>query len=197
MRIIGGSAKGRVLLSPSDTRVRPTSDRAREGLFSSLESTFGSIEGLNFLDLFAGSGAVGVEALSRGAKTVHAVEAEADVASLAQSNFEMVKNPAGTFKTFNTRAQRYLESGAAMLKNENKFDIIFMDPPYDLSNQEVSEILTTIAALNLLDHRGIIAVERDRKSDSFIWPEPLQEEKVRSYGQGSIYYGGYSASVLP
>ena len=73
MRIIAGIGKGRKLFSPPSI-TRPTSDRAREGLFSSLTSTFTSLEGLHFLDLFAGSGAVGVEALSRGAGLVEAVE---------------------------------------------------------------------------------------------------------------------------
>ena len=73
MRIIAGLGKGRKLFSPPSI-TRPTSDRAREGLFSSLSSTFGSLDGLHFLDLFAGSGAVGVEALSRGAGLVEAVE---------------------------------------------------------------------------------------------------------------------------
>jgi len=76
MRIIAGSGKGRKLFSPPSI-TRPTSDRAREGLFSSLISTFSTLEGLHFLDLFAGSGAVGVEALSRGAALVEAVESNA------------------------------------------------------------------------------------------------------------------------
>ena len=98
MRIISGSSKGKKLYSPEDDRVRPTSDRAREGLFSSLESAFGNFSDLYFLDLFAGTGAVGVEALSRGAEVVHAVEA--DFNELADRNFDLVLNPVGKFKVF-------------------------------------------------------------------------------------------------
>jgi len=195
MRIIAGSAKGKSLISPPDDRTRPTSDRAREGLFSSLVSEFSTLAGLHFLDLFAGSGAVGVEALSRGAAIVHAVESEGDVGDVAISNFQLVKSPAGTFRLFHTKSDRFLESDQAIEKGQ--YDIIFMDPPYELSNHAVEELLQTIVSRDLLQPRGIVAIERESKSPPFTWPTGMEEIKVRSYGQGSIYYGGYSASVLP
>ena len=195
MRIIAGSAKGKTLISPPDTRTRPTSDRAREGLFSSLDSEFESLVGLNFLDLFAGSGAVGVEAYSRGAAVVHAVESEGDMGNVAISNFQLVKSEAGSYRVFHTKVDRFLVSDHAGEKG--RYDIIFMDPPYELSNGVIEELLATIVAKNLLQPRGIIAIERESKSKAFTWPAELEEIKVRSYGQGSIYYGGYSASVLP
>lgn len=190
MRIIAGSAKGKKLNSPEDERVRPTSDRAREGLFSSLESAYGSLTELYFLDLFAGSGAVGVEALSRGAEIVHAVEDE--VSELTSSNFALVNNASGKYKVFKNRAKRFLESDAAL-----KYDIIFMDPPYDISNEEITELLDIIKERNLIQARGIVTIERRSKNAPFAWPVGMECEKVRSYGQGSIFYGGYSASVLP
>jgi len=99
MRIIAGIGKGRKLFSPPSI-TRPTSDRAREGLFSSLISTFTSLEGLHFLDLFAGSGAVGVEALSRGAALVEAVENNSVSADVCKQNFELLNNQpeVGKFK---------------------------------------------------------------------------------------------------
>jgi 16S rRNA (guanine966-N2)-methyltransferase len=190
MRIIAGSAKGKKLNSPEDERVRPTSDRAREGLFSSLESAYGSLSELYFLDLFAGSGAVGVEALSRGVELVHAVEEE--VSELATSNFQLVNNAVGSYKVFKNRAKRFLESDLAL-----KYDIIFMDPPYDVTNEEITELIEIIKKRNLIQVRGIITIERASKSKPFPWPEGMECEKVRSYGQGSMFYGGYSASVLP
>ena len=194
MRIIAGSAKGKALNSPPDSRTRPTSDRAREGLFSSLDSEFSSLVGLNFLDLYAGSGAVGVEALSRGAAVVHAVESEGDMGSIAISNFQLVKNSAGSYRVFHTKTERFLESDHAAEKG--KYDIIFMDPPYEISNAVIEEHLQTIIARDLLQPRGIVAIERESKSAPFTWPHPFEGIKVRSYGQGSIYYGGYSATVL-
>jgi 16S rRNA (guanine966-N2)-methyltransferase len=190
MRIIAGLAKGKTLLSPVDARVRPTSDRAREGLFSSLESEFSSIQDLKFLDLFAGSGAVGVEAFSRGAAIVHGVEAESDVNELAVSNFQLVKNSSGKYRVFKSKALAFLESDSAMT-----YDIIFMDPPYDVNNSAIEELLEVIDQRKLIQPRGIIAIERETKSSPFTWPAAMELLKIRSYGQGSIFYGAYSASV--
>ena len=194
MRIIAGSAKGKTLFSPPGSKTRPTSDRAREGLFSSLVSEFSTLSGLHFLDLFAGSGAVGVEALSRGAAFVHAVESEGDLGNVAISNFKLVHLPQGEYRVFHTKVERFLESENS--SGKNKYDVIFMDPPYDLSNTAIEEMLNTIVERGLLQPVGIIAIERESKGRPFLWPGELKELKVRSYGQGSIYYGGYSASVL-
>ena len=194
MRIIAGSSKGKTLFPPPDSRTRPTSDRAREGLFSSLESEFTSMQALHFLDLFAGSGAVGVEALSRGASIVHSVESESTMESIATKNFQSIKSPLGTYQVFHTAVTRFLESDHAAANGQ--YDIIFMDPPYELSNQSIEELLRVIKERSLLQPKGIIAVERESKSSPFAWPDGMEEIKVRSYGQGSIFYGGYSASVL-
>lgn len=195
MRIIAGSAKGKTLISPPDLRTRPTSDRAREGLFSSLVSEFSSLSGLHFLDLFAGSGAVGVEALSRGATVVHAVESDGDMGNVAIGNFNLVHASVGKFRVFHTTAAKFLHSESA--GESGKYDIIFMDPPYDLSNGVILELLEVVKNRVLLQPRGIIAIERESKSSPFSWPAGMVDLKVRSYGQGSIFYGGYSASVLP
>ena len=188
MRIIGGSAKGKNLFSPSD-KTRPTSDRAREGLFSSLESEFGSMRDLAFLDLFAGSGAVCVEALSRGANLVVAVESHQPTTKIIEKNFNLVNQASGKYEVENLDVMKFVASP------NNNFDIIFIDPPYELENKSIEKILREIAVNNLLKPNGIIAIERDSKSKEFIWPAPFAQTKVRSYGQGSIYYGGYSASV--
>ena len=195
MRIIAGSAKGKTLISPPDLRTRPTSDRAREGLFSSLVSEFTTLTGIHFLDLFAGSGAVGVEALSRGAAIVHAVESDGDMGNVAIRNFKLVKAPQGTFRLFHTTSSKFLDSNFAV--EAGKYDIIFMDPPYEMSNDAITELLESIKDHDLLQAHGIVAVERESKGSPFDWPAGMEELKVRSYGQGSIFYGGYSASVLP
>jgi 16S rRNA (guanine966-N2)-methyltransferase len=191
MRIIAGLAKGKLLNSPP-ARTRPTSDRAKEGLFSSLESEFGSIEELCVLDLFAGSGAVGVEALSRGAKLVHAVEKDVVTSDVAISNFRMVKNASGDFHLFKMSALAYVESPRAV-----GYDIIFMDPPYEVENESIEQMLAAIHKNHLLLPGGLIAIERASKGNPFTWPRPFIAEKIRSYGQGSIFYGVDSASVLP
>lgn len=191
MRIIGGSSKGKNLYSPSE-KTRPTSDRAREGLFSSLESEFGSISDLKFLDLFSGSGAVGVEALSRGAAFVLSVEQDRNTALIAEKNFKLANSSSGTFAVIAERAGKYLSNLADV-----QFDIIFLDPPYELPNKEIEKLLRAISKNNYLKSDGIIAVERESKSKEFIWPSPLIGTKIRGYGQGSIYYGTNSANFNP
>ncbi len=191
MRIIAGSSKGKGLLSPTG-KTRPTSDRAREGLFSSLESEFGSMSELNFLDLYSGSGAVGVEALSRGAANVYSVEDHAPTASIASKNFALVNSASGKFTVLTSSAERFVGT-----PHQLAFDIIFMDPPYDVANDVIEKLLSDICTNNLLKRNGIVAIERETKKAQFTWPAPFIAEKVRSYGQGSIFYGGYSASVLP
>ena len=111
MRIIAGLAKGRKLISPSDG-VRPTSDRAREALFSTLESEFGSISELCFLDLYCGSGAVSAEALSRGASVVEAVDRDAKAISVAKENHELLKKipGVGSSSIIQMPIKRYLEN---------------------------------------------------------------------------------------
>lgn len=188
MRIIAGVGKGRKLFSPPSI-TRPTSDRAREGLFSSLISTFGTLDGLHLLDLFAGSGAVGVEALSRGAGLVEAVESNPVSAQVCEKNFELLVNQPniGRFKVHETTTFEYINHLA-----NKQFDIIFLDPPYDVTNIEIEKILKKLLTGNLLSKFGVIAIERDAKGVAFSWPNGLQEMKVRSYGQGAIHYGSHA-----
>jgi len=185
MRIIAGIGKGRKLFSPPSI-TRPTSDRAREGLFSSLISTFGTLEGLHFLDLFAGSAAVGVEALSRGAALVEAVESNSVSADVCEENFALLSSLTGVgkFKVHNKTVFEFLNHTAS-----NLYEIIYIDPPYEVANSEIEKILKKIISLNLLSKFGVIAIERDGKVKAFTWPPSLTELKVRSYGAGSIHYG--------
>jgi 16S rRNA (guanine966-N2)-methyltransferase len=185
MRVIAGIGKGRKLFSPPSI-TRPTSDRAREGLFSSLISSFGTLEGLHFLDLFAGSAAVGVEALSRGAALVEAVESNSVSADVCEENFALLSSLTGVgkFKVHNKTVFEFLNHTAS-----NPYEIIYIDPPYEVANSEIEKILKKIISLNLLSKFGVIAIERDGKVKAFTWPPSLTELKVRSYGAGSIHYG--------
>lgn len=185
MRIIAGLGKGRKLFSPPSI-TRPTSDRAREGLFSSLISTFTTLDGLHFLDLYAGSGAVGVEALSRGAALVEAVESNSISAQVCEDNFALISNldGVGKFKVHTKTVFEFLNHTA-----NKPYEIIYIDPPYEVDNVEVEKILKKILALGLLSKFGLVAIERDAKAKSFSWPNGLSELKIRSYGAGAIHYG--------
>lgn len=185
MRIISGLGKGRKLFSPPSI-TRPTSDRAREGLFSSLTSTFSTLDGLHFLDLYAGSGAVGVEALSRGAALVEAIESNSVSAQVCEDNFALISKleGVGKFKVHAKTVFEFLNHSAS-----EPYEIIYIDPPYEVDNVEVEKILKKILALGLLSKFGLVAIERDAKAKSFTWPDGFSELKVRSYGAGAIHYG--------
>mgnify|MGYP003338603886 FL=1 len=179
-----GVGKGRNLFSPKSA-TRPTSDRAKEALFSTLESEFGSLNDLYLLDLFCGSGAIGVEALSRGAAVVHAVDKEEDATQIARQNFALLEGypGIGSASVFTMAAHRYLES----LSNIT-FDIIFIDPPYETKNENVEKILGEIAARQLMKSGGIVAVERETRQSPFTWPMGFEPLKEREYGIATIYY---------
>ena len=185
MRIIAGIAKGRSLSSVAGA-TRPTSDRAREAIFSTLTSEFGDFLGLHILDLFAGSGAMGLEALSRGASLVHCVEKDDAAAKTISTNSALVQKsqPVGVFHLFHMAVQKFVEGSP-----ENQYHFVYIDPPYEVDNVEVEKILKKILALGLLSKFGLVAIERDAKAKSFTWPDGFSELKVRSYGAGAIHYG--------
>ena len=185
MRIIAGLAKGRTLSTVAGT-TRPTSDRAREGLFSSLLSEFGDFTALNILDLFAGSGAIGLEALSRGAGLVHAVEKNDGACKTISKNADLVRNAKtqGDFHLYAMSAQKFLEIPAIA-----KYDVIYIDPPYDFSDVELYKCLVQLRAGGFVKDDAVVAVERASRSASMKWPSGFEPIRERSYGQAVIYYG--------
>ena len=184
MRIIAGVAKGRNLASVQGA-IRPTSDRAREALFSTLQSEFGDFDNLKFLDLFAGSAAVGLEALSRGASLVHAVEKDEAAQKTIRANQEILEKakPAGKFHLYAMSAQKFLAN------TSEQYDIIFVDPPYEFSDQAVHELLDLILKNNFIKIGGVIVVERATKGSHLKWPAPLRELRSKEYGVATLYYG--------
>lgn len=185
MRIIAGVAKGRTLSSVASA-TRPTSDRAREGLFSSLLSEVGDFSGLHFLDLFAGSGAIGLEALSRGASIVHAVEKDENAIRTIKTNSDLVEKskPPGDFHLYAMSVQKFLEIPAP-----TSYHIIYLDPPYDFSDVDLYRCLTELRVGGFVHDDGVIAVERASKSASLKWPSGYVALRERDYGQAVIYYG--------
>lgn len=185
MRIIGGAAKGRTLSSVTGS-TRPTSDRAREGLFSSLLSEFGDFEDVRFLDLFAGSGAIGLEALSRSASTVHAVEKAENAIRAIKANAELVQqgNSLGDFHLYAMSVQKFVEAPAP-----TSYDIVYVDPPYDFPEKDLYKCLIDLRAGAFLREGAVIAVERAGKSPALQWPDGYEAMRERNYGQAVIHYG--------
>ena len=174
-RIISGEARGRKIKVPPEG-TRPTSDRAREGLFSSLQVRFGFVD-MNVLDLFAGSGALGLEAASRGAAEVVLVENNPEAVRVIEYNAGVVGHPNVTIEP--VKASTYL---ARALRNH--FDIVLADPPYELADEAVAEM---VEALKPTLHDGaVVVVERHRESPETDWPKEFtptgQKLKKRLYG---------------
>ena len=178
MRIIAGNAKGRILLQPAGV-TRPTSDRTREGIFSALESEIGTCEGITFLDLFSGTGAVGLEALSRGASEVVAVEKDKKAAGVCRENYELVKSSvSGKFSTLQMSVDSYLDLEQSKLLNS---DVVYLDPPYEVANEVIEKILSKILERGILHPDAVVIVERSSRVAPFSWPTGLLASKERKY----------------
>ncbi|MFJ1868421.1 16S rRNA (guanine(966)-N(2))-methyltransferase RsmD [Streptomyces sp. NPDC088097] len=185
-RVIAGTAGGRRLAVPPGTGTRPTSDRMREGLFSTWESLHG-FEGARVLDLYAGSGAVGLEALSRGAAHTLLVEPDAKAAKAIRENIEAVGLPGAEFRA--GKAEQ-IAAGAA---HAEPYDIVFLDPPYEVEHGDLGEILLTLRSNGWLTDDALVTVERRTRSGAFPWPEGFEALRSRKYGEGTLWYGRAAA----
>lgn len=182
-RIIAGRAGGRRLQMPAHDRTRPTTDRTREALFSALAGWVGAtgadsaLSGLSFLDLFGGSGAVGLEAASRGAQPVLIVESDRRTAEVARRNAAAT----GLVVTVRSdRAERVPQTGEA-------FDIVWLDPPYDLATPALDDLLRELIAHGTVAPAGLIVVERSSRSEPVSFPEGWDSWN-RRYGETTLYY---------
>jgi len=178
-RIVGGVAGGRRIAVPRGRNTRPTSERTREALFSSLEAMHGTLRGLAFLDLYAGSGAVGLEAASRGAAPVLLVEADTAASAVLRANAEGLDLPGVTVRT--GRVERLLAQPAAA-----PFDVVFVDPPYA---DPVDDTLQALADGGFLSAACTVVVERASRSPEPRWPDGMTTERSRRYGDSTLWYG--------
>lgn len=186
-RIIAGAAKGRRLTTPKSGLTRPTTDRTREALFSALTSWFDSadaeahrqLEGVAVLDLYAGSGAVGLEAASRGAGPVLLVEHDRPTARLIQTNAK------STGLSVEVRAAK---AEVVAAEPGDAFDFIFLDPPYGASTDIVDALLMSLAEGRLAP-RGLVVVERASRDRAPAWPAAYTEVWDRRYGETTLHFG--------
>jgi 16S rRNA (guanine966-N2)-methyltransferase len=189
-RIIAGEAGGRRLAVPDGRSTRPTSDRTREGLFSSLVATFGSLAGLAVLDLYAGSGAVGLEALSRGAAEVLLIESDARAAQVIKRNIAVVDLPGA--RVVRDRVDRALRRGPG---EGRPAQLVFADPPYSVGNAELTEMLVDLASQGWLAGDAVAVIERDARSAAICWPPGYAEDRSRRYGESVLWYGRASGDT--
>lgn len=182
VRIIGGQAGGRRLVVPP-AGTRPTTDRVREALFSSLDALLGDWSGLRILDAYAGSGAVGLEALSRGARSATFVERDRRTAALLRRNIETVGLPGASV----------IVADAQQADLPGPYDLVFLDPPYAAADEEVAGLLDRLAAMGAVPPEGFAVVERDVRSGA-PWPrEGWDALRRRDYGETSLWYGQFAS----
>jgi len=182
-RLISGVAGGRRLKVPR-AGVRPTGDRAREALFNSLGSLL-DLEGARVLDLYAGSGALGLEALSRGAAEAVFVENGAGVLPVLRDNVATVGLRGATVLPGSVTTVVGGAAGAA-------FDLVFADPPYAVSVAEVLGVLRSLVEGGWLAPDAVVVVERSSREQPWEWPTPLLGLRDRRYGEAVLRYGRLS-----
>jgi len=181
-RIVAGSAGGRRLRTPPGSGTRPTSERVREAMFSSVESILGSLAGLRVLDVFAGSGALGLEALSRGAGHATFIEASRPAADLIKSNASELALP--TVAVMVTKAELLTSSPPV----SGPFDLVLADPPYDLPNQAIERLLGQLLYNGWLSLDCLVVLERSSRQAEPHWPAGLRYIRNRSYGETVLWY---------
>jgi 16S rRNA (guanine966-N2)-methyltransferase len=180
-RIVAGSLGGRRLAAPPGPHTRPTSDRVREALFSALESLAG-LAGARFADLYAGSGAVGLEAYSRGAEHVLLVESDPKAARVARANIAALGATGRVTLVRDTVAR-------ALQQKEDPYRIVFADPPYAVPDEEISAMLAALAGGGWLAADAVVVVERSTRSPEPAWPDGVTPVRTRRYGETTLWYG--------
>ena len=187
-RIIAGTHGGRVLRTPEGRDTRPTSDRVREALFSALDSLV-ELDGCHFVDLFAGSGAVGIEAASRGAARVLLVESDPRSARVARDNVAAL-GLARTVTVSPSPVASVLPGGPP---GGVACDVIFLDPPYAMGDDELAAVLDGLVRYGWLADDAVLVVERSSRSPEPAWVPGVTGGRSRRYGETTLWYGRAAA----
>ncbi|MEO6531120.1 MAG: 16S rRNA (guanine(966)-N(2))-methyltransferase RsmD, partial [Specibacter sp.] len=183
-RIVAGAAGGSVLVSVPGDGTRPTTDRVKEALFSRLES-MDMLSDVRVLDLYAGSGSLGVESASRGAKSVELVEFNDKAAAVCQQNAQLVNKVLGSKVVTVQRSKvetflaRVAEAGV------DQWDLVFMDPPYPLTEDELALVLSLLTPR--LSAYAVVVVERSARTPEPGWPESLERFAEKKYGETRLW----------
>lgn len=180
-RIVAGAAGGRRIDVPPGRGTRPTSDRAREALFSAVQATL-DLDGAAVLDLYAGSGAVGFEALSRGAAHALLVESDPRAVRTLRANDAALKLPGA--EIWSGPVERFAASPAS-----RPYDLVFADPPYLLTAEALAAVLSDLDSSGWLGSDALVIVERATRDQPWVWPKPLVAVRERRYGEGTLWYG--------
>ncbi|MBW3088984.1 16S rRNA (guanine(966)-N(2))-methyltransferase RsmD [Bifidobacterium sp. 82T24] len=196
MRIIAGRFKGFEITTPK-SGTRPTTDRTKEAIFSHL-TAINILPDARVLDLFAGTGALGIEALSRGARSLVAVESAGPAAAMLGKSFARLKSSKAWesgmgARVVRAKAERYVGVGAAddasrgAMRGES-FDLVLIDPPYAFSTDDCNALTQTLVTTGMVDPRGVIMLERSARSDDPTVPEGWEITQARKYGETAVFY---------
>lgn len=180
-RIVAGRFKGHRLATPKSGKTRPTTERVREALFSRLEH-YDALAGANVLDLYAGSGALAFEAVSRGARGAVLVEIAKSAAHAARANAAALG--------LHDRVEVVAQSVASWRPGagDEPFDLVFADPPYDVEERAVGAFLARLAEPGVLTRDAVIVVERSVRSPEPVWPNGLERFDERRYGETVLWF---------
>jgi len=181
-RIIAGTAGGRRLAVPPGSATRPTADRVREALFSSVIAAVGPLAGLRVLDLYAGSGALGLEALSRGAAHALLVDSDARAVRTMRSNAAALGLAGAEIRA--DRVER-----ALLAAPPAAYDVVLADPPYAVEAAAVDAVLRLLAVNLWLAPGGLVVLERSSRGQPPTWPDELSVQFSRRYGEATLWYG--------
>ncbi len=180
MRVISGTAKGKRLKAPAGLDTRPITDMIKEALFNVLGAR---VRDIRFLDLFAGSGSVGIEALSRGARKVVFVDYSSEAVKIIKENIDNCKFRDGYQILRNDvfKALRYLK------RQEDRFELIYIDPPFP--NEKIfNEVMAAIDAIDILETDGIVIIRAPRRKEMPIMFNGLNKYRSSHYGESSLHY---------
>lgn len=179
-RIVAGSAGGRTLRTPPGRGTRPTSEKVRAAVFDALAGR-DAIHGARVLDLYAGSGALGLEAASRGAREVTLVESDRRAAAVIRANVASLGLAGVTVLGASVATLLALPDHAA-------FDVVLLDPPYDLTEDSLTGVLTRLVADGWLAPEADVVVERSTRSPEPTWPAGLVPTRRKRYGETTVWF---------
>jgi 16S rRNA (guanine966-N2)-methyltransferase len=186
-RIISGLAGGRRIGTPPGSGTRPTSDRVREALFSRLEH-LDVVHQAKVLDLYAGSGALGLEAASRGAASVLLVESEWSAVAVVRKNITQLGLPGVSVRA--DTVERVLVAGPG--SGDARCDLVLADPPYDVTEDALADVLTLLVTHHWLSEDAFVVVERASRSPEPRWPQGLEGAGERRYGDTKMWFADFA-----
>ena len=182
-RIVAGAAGGTPLSAVPGSLTRPTTDRVKEALFSRLDA-FDVVAGARVLDLYAGSGSLGVESGSRGARTVELVESDAKASAVCQRNADLINGVLGrkAVTVHRSKVEPFLDRAAP----GDTWDLVFVDPPYPLEEEALAAVLQKLSAH--LAPAAVVVVERSSRSPEPQWPDALARFAEKKYGETRLWF---------